>query len=144
MTKDAVEKFFERYEQFYMQSLKEAVDATEISELYAPEFIGASPFGVMTAKNDANFRQALEQGYEQYRKIGTKEMRVCNIEVLPIDELHCIARVSWRATYETAKCQNIEIDFDVHYLMQEQNGKLNVFGWISGDEQSVLKEQGVL
>ncbi len=96
MTKEIVIRFFECYKQFYMRSQQGPVDGTEISELYAPELIGASPFGVMTAKNDGDFQKALEQGYVQSRKIGTKGMRVRSVEISPIDELHCTARVAWR------------------------------------------------
>ncbi|MGN0424721.1 MAG: hypothetical protein ACI4FY_05320 [Acetatifactor sp.] len=88
MTKDTLEKFFQRYERFFMQSLSGEIDGDEMSELYAPEFIAASPIGVLAGKND--------------------------------------------------------IDFDVHYLMQELNGKLRIFGWISGNEQELLKQYGVI
>ena len=37
-----------------------------------------------------------------------------------------------------------DIDFNVYYLMQELNGTLRVFGWISGDEQETLKQYGVI
>lgn len=43
MTKDTLEKFFQRYESFFMQSLSGEIDGNEIAELYAPEFIAASP-----------------------------------------------------------------------------------------------------
>lgn len=144
MTKESLEQFFQRYEHFFMQSLNGEVDCNMISELYAPEFITASPLGVMAGKNDDDFRQALSGGYEQYRKIGTKEMRVKSVEVTPIDELHCIARVSWTASYVPENKPQVDIDFDVHYLMQEINGQLRVFGWISGNEQELLKQYGVI
>jgi len=144
MTKDILEKFFQRYEQFFMQSLNGEIDDNEISELYASEFIAASSLGVMAGKNDAGFRQALSEGYEQYRKIGTKEMRVQNVEMSRIDELHCVADVSWTASYEVANKPQIDIDFNVYYLMQVRNGKLHIFGWISGNEQEVLKQYGVM
>ena len=127
-----------------MQSLNGELDDTVMSELYASEFIAASPLGVLTGKNDTNFQQALSEGYEQYRKIGTKEMRVRDVEMLPIDDLHCVADVAWTASYEVANGQQVNIDFNVHYLMQNLNGKLRVFGWISGNEQELLKEYGVL
>ena len=94
MTKDSLKQFFQRYEQFFMQSLNGELDDTVMSELYASEFIAASPLGVLTGKNDTNFQQALSEGYEQYRKIGTKEMRVRDVEMLPIDDLHCVADVA--------------------------------------------------
>ncbi len=144
MTKDTLEKFFQRYEHFFMQSLNGEIDGNEMSELYAPEFIAASPLGVLAGKNDADFRQALSGGYEQYRKIGTKGMRIRGIETLQIDELHCVASVAWTASYEAADRRRIDIDFDVHYLMQELNGKLRIFGWISGNEQELLKQHGII
>ena len=144
MTKDTVERFFQRYERFFTQSLCGEIDGDEMTELYAPEFIAASPLGVLTGKNDAGFQQALSGGYEQYRKIGTKGMCVRGIEVSQIDELHCVAHVAWRASYEAADRQQIAIDFDVHYLMQELNGKFRIFGWISGNEQELLKQYGVI
>lgn len=139
-----LEKFFMRYEQFFTQSLEGEIDVNELSVLYAQEFIAASPIGVMAGKNDSQFHQALTQGYEQYRKIGTKGMRVREVRISPIDELHCVAHVAWTATYANANNFKIEIDFDVHYLMQELNGKPYIFGWISGNEQELLKEYGVI
>lgn len=144
MTVEIIAKFFERYERFFAQSLSGTIDANEISSLYAKEFIAASPLGVMTGKNDIQLQQTMTQGYEQYRKIGTKEMRVRGMRISPIDELHCVAHVAWTAVYSTADSSNITIDFEVHYLMQEFDKNPQIFGWISGDEQKLLKEYGVV
>ena len=144
MTKDMLEKFFQRYGHFFMKSLGGEIDGDEMAELYAPEFIAASPIGVRVGKNNAEFREALSGGYAQYRKLGTKGMRVRGVEMLPMDALHCVAKVAWTASYEVASKQQVDIDFDVYYLMQERNGKLRIFGWISGNEQELLKEYGVV
>lgn len=144
MTKETVEKFFERYERFFEQSLEGKLDASELSALYATEFIAASPMGVMAGKNDEQLQQTMAQGYEYYRKIGTKAMRVRAVRFYPIDELHGVAHVAWTAQYATTKNPNVEIDFEVHYLLQALDGKLQVFGWISGDEQAALQEHGVV
>lgn len=144
MTKETLEKFFQRYECFFMKSLNGEPDAVEMSELYAPEFIAASPLGVLTGKNDDGFRQALSSGYEQYREIGTKGMYVRGVGMSQIDELHCVAHVAWTASYETPDERQIDIDFNVHYLMQELDGKLRIFGWVSGNEQELLKRYGVI
>lgn len=87
-------KVFQRYERFFMQSLSGEIDGDEMSALYAPEFIAASPLGVLAGKNDVGFRQALSDGYEQYRKMGTKKMRVRGVEMSQIDDLHCVANVA--------------------------------------------------
>ena len=144
MTQAELERFFQRYEDFFMQSLGGEPDGDAMAELYAPEFIAASPVGVMAGKNDDGFRQALSGGYEQYRRMGTKEMRVRGVKMLPVDELHCVAGVAWTASYEAGDKPRIDIDFDVHYLMQEYGGKLRIFGWIAGDEQALLKQHGVI
>lgn len=144
MSNESIKNFFLRYQQFFMQSLDGEIDTNEISSLYAKEFIAASPMGVMGGKNDHQFQQSLVQGYEQYRKIGTKGMSVREVSVTPIDDFHYVAHVAWTATYATIDHPNITIDFEVHYLMQELGGKPQIFGWISGDEQGLLKEYSVI
>ncbi len=144
MTKDDVKNFFMRYEQFFMQSLNGEIDPDELSSLYAQEFIAASPLGVMAGKNDITFQKTLAQGYEQYRKMGTQRMRVRDVSVSQIDDIHCVAHVAWTAVYSVAEKPDIEIDFKVHYLMQELDNELHVFGWVSGNEQDLLKEYGVI
>lgn len=139
----AVRKLFERYESLVNRSLGGKVDMDELTSLYAAEFIGAAPAGVRTGKNDDQFRQAVAQGYEHYRAIGTKEMRIRNVRLSPIDELHCVAHVAWTATYARKDQQDVAIDFDVHYLVQMLDGEPKVFGWVAGDEQALLKEHGI-
>lgn len=140
----AVRRLFERYERFFNRSLGGKVDTDELASLYASEFIGAAPAGVRAGKNDDQFRQALAQGYDHYRAIGTKEMRIRNIRIVPIDGLHCVAHVSWTATYARKDLPDVAIDFDVHYLVQMLDREPKVFGWISGDERALLKKHGIV
>ncbi len=144
MTSNSIKEFFLRYERFFTQSLDGDMDISEISSLYAKEFIAASPAGVVSGKNDHQFHQVLMKGYEEYRQIGTEGMTVRSVKTSPIDELHCIAHVAWTAIYSTVENQNISIDFEVHYLMQNLDGKPQIFGWIAGDEQKLLKEYGII
>jgi hypothetical protein len=140
----SVRKLFERYERFFKQSLGGDIDMDEAASLYASSFIAASPAGVMAGKNDDQFKQAMTQGYAHYRAIGTKEMRIRNVAISPIDELHCVAHVAWTATYARQDQPDTAIDFDVHYLVQQLDGEPKVFGWVSGDEQALLKKHGVI
>lgn len=39
MTQEALERFFERYERFFMQSLNGELNGQEMSELYATELL---------------------------------------------------------------------------------------------------------
>ena len=139
-----VRRLFERYESFFNRSLAGEVDMNELASLYAPEFIGAAPAGVRAGKNDEQFRQAMAQGYDHYRAIGTKEMRIRKVRLSPIDELHCVAHVAWTATYARKDQPDVAIDFDVYYFVQHLNGEPKVFGWVSGDEQALLRERGII
>ena len=140
----SVTRFFERYEELFRQALRGQVDMEEVAALYASEFVMASPAGVMTGKNDEQLKRIMSQGYERYRKIGTRDMRIRSIRTSPIDEQHCVAHVAWTATYAREDRPDLTIDFDVHYLVQKLGEKPEVFGWVSGDEQALLKEQGVI
>lgn len=140
----SVRKLFERYERVFEAALRGDVDMDEATTLYASEFIAASPAGVATGKNDAQLKQALAQGYARYRDIGTKEMRIRDLRISPIDERHCVAHVAWRATYVRKDQPDVRIDFDVHYLVQQLGAEPKVFGWVSGDEQAVLKAHGLV
>lgn len=140
----AVRRLFERYEEVVGRSLAGQMDLDEIASLYASDFIGASPGGVMSGKNDDRFREAAAEGYARYRAIGTREMRVREVRLSPIDALHCVAHVGWRATYARPELDDTVIDFDVHYLVQVLDGAARVFGWVSGDEEAVLREHGIV
>lgn len=139
-----VEKLFKRYEDLLNRSLHGDTDMDGIASLYAAEFIGAAPSGVRAGKNDHEFRQVMAQGHAHYRNIGTREMRIRNLNLSPIDQYHCLAHVAWTATYARADKTDTVIDFDVHYFVQALNGEAKVFGWVSGDEQAVLEQHGIL
>ncbi|MER9177402.1 hypothetical protein NKH72_28140, partial [Mesorhizobium sp. M0955] len=73
-----------------------------------------------------------------------KEMRIRNVRLSPIDEHHCVAHVAWTATYARKDQSKVAIDFDVHYLVQKLDGEPKVFGWISDDEQALLRKHGIV
>ena len=140
----SVRRFFERYESCFNRSLAGDMDADEVASLYATEFIAASPSGVITGKNDDQLKQVLAQGHARYRAIGTKEMRIRNVRLSSIDDHHCVAHVAWTATYVRKDQPDVAIDFDVHYFIQQLDEEPKVFGWVSGDEQSLLSKHGVI
>ena len=140
----AVRTLFARYESLFNQALGGDVDMDEVASLYASEFIGAAPAGVMTGKNDDQFRQVMAQGYAHYRAMGTKEMRIRNVRLSPIDERHCLAHVAWTATYARKNQADVAIDFDVHYFVQKLGSEPKVFGWVTADEQALLRQHGII
>jgi hypothetical protein len=144
MMESAVREFLERYESFFNRALGGDMQMEEIAALYASEFIAASPAGVRAGKNDAQFKQVMAEGYAHYRAIGTKEMRIRDVRVSAIDDNHCVAHVAWTATYARKDQTDVAIDFDVHYFVQVLDELPKVFGWVSGDEQALLREHGIV
>jgi hypothetical protein len=140
----AVRALFDQYEAFFRQALAGDLKAEAVATLYASEFIAASPAGVTAGKNDAAFVQAMVQGYAQYRAIGTQDMRIRNVALSVIDDLHCVAHVGWTATYRRDDLAETAIEFDVHYLVQLRDGAAKVFGWVAGDEQAALRQRGII
>jgi hypothetical protein len=140
----SVREFFERYESFFNQSLHGNTEIDDVAEFYASQFIAASPTGVMTRKNDAQFKQMMAQGYARYRAIGTKEMRIRDIRLSPIDDHHCVAHVAWRASYARKGHADVTIDFDLHYFVLKLDEEPKIFGWVSGDEQALLRQHGII
>ncbi|WJS84996.1 nuclear transport factor 2 family protein [Paracoccus sp. TOH] len=140
----AVRRFFARYESCFNRGLAGEIEPGEVASLYASDFVAASPAGVMSGKNDDGLRQAMAQGYAHYRAIGTRAMRITHLALSPIDANHCLAHVGWSATYARADLPETVIAFEVHYLVQILQDEPKVFGWISGDEQALLKRHGVL
>ena len=140
----SIRKLFDRYQSFFNKSLGGSRDMDEVASLYASEFIAAGPAGVMAGKNDEQLKQVMLQGYARYREIGTKEMRIRDIRVHPIDERHCVAHVAWTACYEREGQADVDIDFDVHYFVQLLDDQPKVFGWVSGDEQALLRQHGIV
>lgn len=140
----AIRAFFARYADFFNRAVSGQQSMDEVATLYAAEFIAASPLGVMAGKNDEQFKRAMSHGYEHYRAIGTKDMRVREVRVTRIDDLHCMAHVAWTATYAREGRDDVAIDFEVHYLMQVLSGEPKVFGWVAGNEQEVLKQYGIV
>jgi len=139
-----VRAFFDRYERFFNRALAGDIDMDEIAALYTPAFIAASPAGVMAGENNEKFSQAMAQGYAHYRTIGTKEMRIRNVRISPMGEHHCVAHIAWTATYARKNQPDVAIDFEVHYLVQVLDRDPKVFGWVTGDEQALLKEHGII
>lgn len=144
MMQASVRKLFERYESVFNRSLGGDMDMEAVAALYASEFIAASPAGVMAGKNDDRLKQVMAQGYARYRAMGTKEMRIRTVRLSPMDDHHCVAHVAWTATYARKDRPDAAIDFDVHYFVQKLDEEPKVFGWVSGDEQALLRKHDII
>ena len=142
-TKDVAE-FFSRYEGLFNRAVNGEADLEAIKALYTNQFISATPKGIHTGAIDASFEAVMSKGYERYREMGTKSVKVEGIEVHEVDDAHCVARVWWNSIYQKPGENEIHIPFHASYLLQQKHGDLKVFGWITGDEDELLKAKGVL
>lgn len=138
-----VEQYFQKYALAFKDGLKGSLDMEKLRSLYSSQFIAAGPQGVMAGDNDDAFGERMSNGYEQYRQIGTKAMTVTAIEVHTIDETHCLAHVRWNSEFEKDG-RGIDVPFTNSYLLEQNEGKLKAFGWITGDEAQLLKDNGLM
>jgi hypothetical protein len=78
------------------------------------------------------------------RKIGTRAMKVAAMEEYRIDENHSAVKINWAADYRRPKDgKEISIEFAETYLLQFLDGQAQVFAYVAGDQQKVLKENGL-
>jgi hypothetical protein len=140
----SVNELFQRYQELFRKALKGAADMEQVASSYAAAFIAASPAGLSVGQNGEQWKQAMQRGFENYRKIGTKDMLLRTIRFAPIDKHHCLAHVAWTAVYNRGTEPDVSIDFEVHYLVQHLESDPKIFGWVSGDEQAVLKQHGII
>ena len=140
-----VQAFFNDYEARFNQSLQEppVVDVDGVVGAFAGCFVEASPVGVNCGKNDDQFRQAVPQGFAFYKSIGTTSMKIAALDITPLDDYHVMAKVHWDSRYTTSNGEE-KIEFDVIYFLQLLNEQPKIFAFITGDEQKVLQERGLI
>src|SRR5438874_7377469 len=85
LMENGVKELFERYGKLFRMALTDQVDMDKVASSYAAAFVAASPAGVSVGRNDEHLKQVMQQGFENYRRIGTKDMRLRNVRITPID-----------------------------------------------------------
>lgn len=140
---DEVNDLFKRYERLTNEALANEPDLDALGNLYTDEFIASAPGGVRTGQKDDEFEKMLTSGFAYNREIGTQRMNVTDVKLEPIDDMHALANVDWRATYDIEETTK-NIEFTNAYLVRVENGEAKVFGWITGDEQAELREHGII
>lgn len=138
---EKIEKFFTAYEQRFNDVLNgKPADVEATAGAFADYFVESSPAGVMGGKNDEKFREMIPKGNEFYKSIGTLSMKIDSLEITQLDDFHAIARVHWMSSYK----KDVDIDFDVFYILNLVNEEPKIFAYITGDEQKVLQENGLV
>ncbi len=135
-----IEKFFEAYERRFAEGLAGNPDVEGTTSAFANFFVEASPVGISGGKNDDAFRESVPKGYDFYKSIGTTEMKINQLDITELDDMHIMVEVYWEASYQTSET----IAFNVIYFLQYRNETLKIFAYITGDEQKVLQEKGLI
>jgi len=143
-SQDKIDAFFHDYAERFNAALEgKEPDIAGAVSAFTDCFIESSPLGVFCAKNDDSLKQRLSEGFDFYRKIGTTCMIIAAKEVTVIDDCHVMVKVHWKANYEKGE-QGQMIEFNVFYFMNTVEEDLKIFAYISGDEQKLLRERGII
>lgn len=141
---DKIYNFFAAYEKRFNDALKGETDVEAMANAFGPAFVEASPAGIHGGSNDQEFRKKIPQGMDFYRQIGTHAMEILSQDVTPLDDLHFMVKIHWKATYKNKDNTDLSIEFDVIYFLQDKEDQLKIFAYITGDEDNVLREHGLI
>jgi len=120
------------------------VDVAAGAAAFARYFVASSPQGVYGAKNGWLFRFMIPRGYAHYRRLGTQRMEIRGLSIVPLDDYHALARTHWWSSYRRKSGDTVEIEFDNIYVLRIATGQEpQIFAYITGDEQQVLKDHGL-
>ena len=119
-------------------------DFRAVADSFTPCVIAANPAGVSCRENDAKLLETIQQGFVFYRSIGTQSMNVTSLDITPLDDYHAMVKVFWNSRYLKQDNSEIQIDFDLIYLLSFTEKTPKIFAYIVGDEQQVLREHGLL
>jgi len=141
-----IKTFFADYERRFNRALSDPseIDVEATAGAFAECFVEANPNGVACGRNDAEFRAHIPKGYAFYRSIGTKSMKIVSLVATHFDDRHSYVRVQWEALYIKKDGSEESVGFEVIYLVQMQGKEPRIFGYITGDEQKVLSEKGLI
>lgn len=136
--------FFAAYEKRFNDALKGETDVEGTANAFAPFFVAASPAGIHGGSNDQDFRTKIPKGMDFYRQIGASSMEIVAQDVTPLDDLHYMVKIHWRASYKNKDNSDLAIEFDVIYFLQNKENECKIFAYITGDEDNVLREHGLI
>lgn len=141
-----VKDFFAAYAANFNRALNDVpeIDVKATAGAFADCFIAADPNGVSCGKNDEKFRARIPAGFAFYRSIGTKTTKVASLAVTPLDDYHLMAKVHRVSVYRKKGGSEERIDFVNIYFVRTIGEKPRIFGYITGDEQKLLRERGLI
>ncbi len=141
-----LDRFFTEYEARFNQALKgeKAPDIEGTMHAFAPYFLESGPLGIVCNKNDEKFKEAIPENYRFYEDIGITSMKIASKETTFLDEFHTIVKIHWEAGFIRHDRSTDSITFDILYFLLLEKSEYKIFACITGDEQRVLKENGLV
>lgn len=136
--------FLSEYETEFNIAFHSDPDVGTTAKLFAESFVEANPSGITSRRNDDGFRKYIAEKYAFYKDIGLKEMRIVSRDINMLNDMHGVDKVKWKAFYETKEGKKDELEFEVIYFVQVINGDPRIFAYITGDENRVLRERGLI
>jgi hypothetical protein len=143
--KQQIDNFFNHYCDVFNNAIKgDSPDMERTAELFSACFIAANPAGINCGQNNETFRDAMQKGYEFYKRIGITSMDIVSKEITLLDEFHTMVKVYWKSNFLKRDGQRGSIEFENIYFTQTKDAQHKVFAYITGDEQAALKEAGLV
>lgn len=139
-----INMFLSEYETEFNIAFHGEPDIETTAKLFADTFVELTPSGIISRKNDPAFRKYIEEKYAFYKNSGLKEMRIVSRDINMLNDMHGVDKVRWKAVYESKEGNREELEFEVIYLLQVINGSPKIFAYITGDENRVLREKGII
>jgi hypothetical protein len=143
----AIRRFFEAYQRRMNAALQKqpVVDVAAAAAAFARYFVGSNPRQVYGARNGWLFRLMIPRGYAYHRRLGTQRMEIRGLSIVSLDDHHVLARTHWWSSYRRKSGDTVEIEFDNIYVLRVATGQEpQIFAYITGDEQQVLKDHGLI
>lgn len=140
-----LDNFFNRYEARFNEALAgEEPEIEETANSFTESFIAASPAGVRAGQNNSEFRKSLNEGWMFYKQIGVHSMDILSTQITILDDFHALVKVHWNCSFVRKDKSRGETAFEVFYLVQKKDEDIRIFAYITGDEQQVLKDEGLI
>jgi hypothetical protein len=142
---DQISAFFDAYATRVNRALAgQKVNPKEVSASFADFFVESSPQGVIGGKNGWMFRRTIPKGFARYRKMGITAMLIQAKDIKPLDDGHAMVTVRWQSVYNRKDGTPASIVFSVTYFLTMVQDSFKIFAYITGDEERVLKEHGLI
>jgi ketosteroid isomerase-like protein len=136
MDNSKLDRLFADYEKAF-----DRLDLAAIARQYADTFISAGTKGTI-AQNKKEYEEKAAEAAAFYKSIGQKEARILSKKIHPISNEYALVTVHWAVKFEKTGDQLSE--FDVSYIVQETNGKMQIILFISHeDEEEAMKKLGL-